>query len=122
MPNKLSADQLIRSISLLKALRSAISDLKEYNDITESHVNEFHEILKRISAMGIDLEEFFVSNSQIQRDIVSSIWDGSSVHHTYSEEKYVRKSILLTKLDGIINYLNAVLKEPERTLGYQLPK
>ncbi len=116
MPEKINADKLIRAISLLTALRDSIKDANEYNDLSESHVNEFHTTLLNIQDIGIGIAEFFIPEPELKPRLLSSSLDGS----TYSTEKYVRKSIFLTKLDGIINYLNYILKEPERTIGFKL--
>ena len=107
MSNDIDADKLIRAISLLTALQSSTKDAKEYNDLSDSHVSEFHTTLSSISDMGIDITEFRIPDSELK--------------FGFSERgpKYVRKSIFLTKLVGILNYLNYILKEPERSTGFK---
>jgi hypothetical protein len=118
MYKEINADKLIRAISLLTALRISTEDANEYNDLSESHVGELRATLSSIADMGIDIKEFRIPDSELKPRFLGT----SSRGNSYSTEKYVRKSIFLTKLDGIINYLNAILKEPKRTVGYKPPK
>jgi len=115
MRKEINADKLIRTVSLLTALRSSTKDANEYNDLSESHVSEFHTTLSNITNMGIDVTEFLIPDSELKPQLLMSTSSGD----TYSTEKYVRKSIFLTKLDGILNYLNYILKEPNRTAGFK---
>ncbi|MBA7705727.1 hypothetical protein ES703_114563 [subsurface metagenome] len=102
-------DKLVRALSSLTGLRQNVSvdSIKEYNDLTTSHVDQFHTILEAISSTGIDVSEFFIR----EREVEPMVAHHSAYPDTYSEEKYVRKSIFLAKLDGIINYLTKLLKE-----------
>ena len=115
MPKIINADKLIRAISLLTALRSATKDAKEYNDLSDSHVSQLHTTLSTISDMDIDITEFRIPDSELKPKALFSIAGNTS----YSTEKYVRKSIFLTKLDGIINYLQYILEEPKRSAGFK---
>ena len=115
MPEEINPDKLIRAISLLTALQSSTKDAKEYNDLSDSHVSEFHTTLSSIADMGIDITEFFIPDSELKPKLLSSSPRGDS----YSDIKYVRKSIFLTKLDGILNYLNYILEEPKRSAGFK---
>lgn len=115
MTKQIDVDKLIRAISLLTALRDSTKDAKEYNDLSESHVSEFHARLSDITTMGIDIAEFLIPNPELEPKLLMSSDSGN----TYSDEKYVRKSIFLTKLNGILNYLNYILKQPERTVGFK---
>ena len=72
--------------------------------------------------MGIDIISFLIPDSEVKpciTSISSLTWDNEQQHTEYSDEKYVRKSIFLTKLDGILNYLNYILKEPDKTIGFK---
>jgi len=116
MPEEVNADQLIRAISLLTALRDSIKDAKEHNDLSDSHVIEFHSRLADIQSMNIDTTEFLIPDSQVKPEVRAVSVEGTV---RYSEEKYVRKSIFLTKLNGILTYLNYILKEPDKTIGFK---
>jgi len=115
MPNNINVDKLVRAISLLTALRDSIKDASEYNDLSDSHVSEFHTRLSSITNIGIDVTEFLIPDSEVEPRVLSIGPSG----RTYSTERYVRKSIFLTKLDGILNYLNYILKEPKRSAGFK---
>lgn len=119
MPKKNDLDKLLRALSLLTALRqnTSVDSIREYADLTTSHVNEFHTILSTISSIGIDVSEFFIPDQELKPTVTSidTLGKGGA---TYSEEKYVRKSIFLTKLDAIINYLTMLLKEKPRKTGF----
>lgn len=117
MPKKNGTDTLLRAISLLTALRDNTKDLGEQGAISESHVNQFHTILSTITLLGIEVTEFQISESEVEPQIASQSFSGRQNHIEYTEEKFVRKSIFLTKLDGILNYLNHISKEPKRRAG-----
>ena len=118
MTKEVNADQIIRALSLLTALRSSIQDAREYNDLSESHVSEFHTTLSNLTNMGIDVTEFLIPDSELKPQLLVSSRRGDS----YSTIKYVRKSIFLTKLDGILNYLNYIMEEPKRSAGFKPKK
>ena len=119
MPKKNGTDTLLRAISLLTALRNNTKDLGEQGDISESHVNEFHTILSTITLLGIEVTEFHIPESEVKPQIASQSWSGGQRHIKYTDEKFIRKSIFLTKLDGILNYLEQILKEPKRSTGFK---
>ncbi|MFC1901856.1 hypothetical protein ACFLX3_02895 [Chloroflexota bacterium] len=116
MPN-INADKLRRAILLLKTLRSNIKDSKEYIDLPESHVIKFHNLLLSISQSGIDVTEFHIPKTELKPSVESV--NSVKGNTTYSNDKYVRKSIYLCKLDGIINNLSALLEEPKRSVGFK---
>ncbi len=118
MAAEINSDKLLRALSLLTALRQNTSgeSINEYKGLTTSHVTEFHTILSNISSTGIEVPEFFIPEQEIKPLVTST---SSSGGITYSEVKYVRKSLFLTKVDGIINYLQLLLKEPPRKAGYK---
>lgn len=98
-------DNFMRTISLLTRLRESIEEDKEHNDISESHVIEFHNILSNLISLGIRIEDFKISDSELIPRPAASTSSGSS----HSETKYVPKSVFLTKLDSILNYLNSIV-------------
>lgn len=117
-------DKLIRALSLLKALRQNTSEdsITEYNSLTTSHVHQFHTILETISSIGIDVSEFFIPDHEVKPGDSSSSWGPGGHADSFSSEKYVRKSIFLTKVDGIINYLKTLLEEEPRKAGFKPPE
>ena len=119
MPRQSNTDKLLRAISLLTALRNNIKDLHEEGDLTESHVNQFHTILSTITFLGLKVNEFQIPESEVKHQIASQSWSSGQRNIRYTDEKFVRKSIFLTKLDGILNYLDYVSKEPKRSAGFK---
>ena len=61
-------DKLVRALSSLTGLRQNVSvdSIKEYNDLTTSHVDQFHTILEAISSTGIDVSEFFIREREVE--------------------------------------------------------
>ena len=116
---EINLDKLLRCMALLTALRQNTSgdSINEYTGITDSHVQELHAILSTISSMGIDASEFFIPEQEVQPRVTFSGPGGTS----YTKEKYIRKSLFLTKLDAIISYLNMFLKEKPRKAGFRPP-
>jgi len=113
-----NTDKILRALALLTALRQNTSSesITEYNSLSTSHVTQFHEILNSISSIGIDVKEFFIPDQEVKPKLLSI----SSVSGPrYSEERYIRKSLFLTKVDGIMNYLEMLLKEKPRKTGFQ---
>ncbi len=127
MPKIVDTDKLLRCLAFLTALRqnTSVDSIREYADLTTSHVNEFHTILSTISSIGIDVSEFFIPDQEVKPTVTPSPVDNATGRATgsatYSEEKYVRKSIFLAKLDAIINYLNMLLEDKPRKTGFQTP-
>ena len=119
MATEIDIDKLLRCLSLLTALRKNTSgdSIDEYHGLTTSHVTEFHSILSTISSIGIDVSEFFVPEQEVKPRVLMSGPRGTS----YSKEKYIRKSLFLTKLDAIIGYLNMLLEEKPRKTGFHPP-
>jgi hypothetical protein len=115
MSPKPNTDRLMRAISLLTALQNNTKNANEFNDISDSHVTEFHTTLSSIADMGIDIKEFRIPDSELNPQVLVS----KSGRERYSEKKYVRKSIFLTKLEGIIIYLNFILKKPKPRAGFK---
>ena len=105
---EVNVDKLIRSLSRLQALSSSVSDssVKEQGGITLAHVQQYHEVLKGITSNGIDVTEFQIPG----RDINTAAMTG---------EKWVLKSVFLMQLNGIINYLEALLKDPQEQMGFK---
>jgi len=115
MASEDAGDKLIRALARLTALRANTSgdSIREHGDLSTEHVDDFHAILTSISSIGIDVPEFFIPEDQV-KPIVRSI---SQSRTTYSEENYVRKSIFLSELDGIIDYLKILLEKPPEKMG-----
>lgn len=113
-------DKLARAYATLTSLRRNISEMST-NLIPETYVNEFHNVLNKLESIGIDSAEFRVPDSEVKPTITSSMWDGSRNLTRYSEEKYVDKPYLLTKIDSVLSYFEIITSEKPRRMGYKRP-
>ena len=111
---KNSQDELVRAYAILQALRKNIGQMTDYS-ILETYVNEFHSVLDRLEGIGIDVSEFRVPDSAVKPRLTAS-WVGGG--RSYSEEKYVARSFILTKLDAILNYFEIITSEKPRKIGF----
>ena len=115
---KNSQDELARAYATLKALRNNIDKMKEYS-IPEKYVDEFHSVLGKLEGVGMETAEFRIPDSLVKPRITASLRgaDGRS-HYSYSEEKYVERSFILTKLDAILGYFEIITAEKPRKIGF----
>ena len=111
-------DKVARAYATLTSLRKNVSEMREQL-IVETYVREYHAVLDRLEGIGIDITEFRVPDSQVKPKITSSMWDDSGSHHSYSEEKYVDKPYLLTKIDSILSYFEIITSEKPRRIGFK---
>ena len=111
-------DTLARAYATLKSLRNNIAEMTTVRD---TYVNEFHSVLIRLQSIGIGVSEFWIPNSEVA-PIVQSIqtltFDNRPSGPTYSEEKYVDKPYILTKIDAILGYFEIITAEKPRRIGF----
>lgn len=112
-------DTIARAYSLLSSLRKNIDQpsINEYNSIKSSYVQEYHSALDLLVGIGMDVSHFRIPDSEVQPRVTSTSFSGT----TYSEEKYVRKSYFLTKLDAILMYFELQTAKPRRDIGFSPP-
>lgn len=112
-----SQDVLARAYARLSSLRKNVSQMS-VNQILETYVNEYHAILDKLKGIGIEISEFLIPDSLVKPKITSSSWEGGISHHNYSEEKYVDKPFLLTKIDSILGYFEIIISEKPKKMGF----
>lgn len=117
-------DKLLRAYTKLLSLREQIDKMTTKN-VPETSVRKFHNVLDRLEDVGIDVAEYRIPDSEIT-PIVKSIqtltFDNRPSGPTYSEEKYVDKSSILTELDAILSYLKAITSEKPKKMGFSTPQ
>jgi len=114
-------DTLARAYAMLSSLRKNIEQMTTYN-VLETYVREFHTVLDRLEGIGIDVSEFRIPDSEVKPRITgSSVSEGRS-HKSYSEEKYVDKPYLLTKIDAILGYFEIITSEKPKKIGFSTSK
>lgn len=115
-------DKLARAYAMLSSLRKNIDQMTTL--VPEAYVNEFHSVLTKLEGIGINVCEFRIPDSEVkpQESTTASmyvegkkIWGGEKI---YSEEKYVDRPFILTKLDAILDYFEIITSEKPRKIGF----
>ena len=113
---KSSQDEIIRAYMLLKSLRKNIENIVS---IQENYVNEYHSILDKLeSNAGISLSEFRIPDSEIRQVSRSYIPGGEQ---DYSEEKYVARTFMFTKMDAVLGYFEFLTSPEPKRMGFRKP-
>ena len=113
-------DALTRAHAMLSSLRKNIDQMTEYN-VTETYVHEFHNVLEKLEGIGIDVSEFRIPDSELKhRDTAASMYVRGERISPYepSEEKYVDRTLILTKLDAILGYFEIITSEKPKRMGF----
>ena len=114
-------DTLARAYAMLSALRKNISQIKDYS-VEEKFVNEFHSVLDKLESVGIKTAEFRIPDSAVQPKITSRVRVGGVERKSYSEEKYVDRSFIMTKLDAILGYFEIITADKPKKIGFSISK
>lgn len=115
-------DILARAYARLQSLGKNIAGVQSYH-VEEKYVQEYHEVLSKLEVIGIDISDFRIPDSLVKPIITSSSTDvyGTS-KHSYSEEKYVERTLLLIKIDSVIGYFEIVISEKPKNIGFHTSK
>ena len=113
-------DAIIRAYAMLSSLRKNVGQVTEYN-VKEMYVHEFHAVLDRVEAIGVEVSEFRIPDTVVKPRIMSSSSRGGVLERHYSEEKYVERTYLLTKIDAILGYFEIITSEKPRKVGFSPP-
>jgi len=116
-------DILKRAYATLRALRNNIDDITTYNRVEETYVDQYHAALDMLESIGIDVVQFRISFSDVQHcETISPVsYVGQPAPKEYTEEKYVTKGLLLTKLDTILMYFDLTHSDKPRRIGFTPP-
>ena len=124
---KNSQDELKRAYPMLSSLQKNIAQMTEYS-VEEKFVREFHAVLDRLEGIGMEVAEYRIPDSEVKPKVTGvspvSYIGGGGGHVSYSEEKYVERSFILTKLDAILGYLDSLTSDkPEKPkkMGFSPP-
>ena len=110
-------DTLARAYAMLSSLRKNIDQIT--SGVTETYVREFHTVLDRLEDTGIDVSEFRIPDSLVKPRVRASwIGEGGRSETSYSEEKYVERTYILTKIDAILGYFQIITSEKPRRIGF----
>ena len=111
-------DKIARAYATLLSLRNNIAEM---TNVTELYVNELHTVLIRLQGIGMDVSEFFIPDSELKhRDTAAIMYRGGERISPYkpSDEKYVDKYFILTKLDAILGYFEITTAEKPKRIGF----
>ena len=118
-------DNLKRAYATLQALRNNIEDITTVYGVEENYVDQYHAALDMLEGIGIDVAQFRISSSEVQPHVVQGItvtYPGEAARpKKYTEKKYVRKGLLLTKLDTILMYFQLTHSDEPRRIGFTPP-
>lgn len=112
-------DVILRAYAVLSSLRRNIDQpsITEYGSVKSSYVDEFHSVLKSLEEIGMNVSQFYIPHSEIEPRLEFSSLEGD----TYSKDRYVRKSYLLTKLDASLMYFDMKTAKPRQPIGFSPP-
>jgi hypothetical protein len=120
---KKSQDEIIRAYAMLQSLRKNVDQMPNYSVIEETFVHEFHSTLDRLANIGIDVSEFRIPDTLMKSKVTSGHIGADRVgHFAYSKEKYVKKSIIMTKLDAILSYFEIITSDKPKRIGFNTHK
>lgn len=103
-------DVLARAYATLSALRKNVDNILP-GSVSEIYVREFHNVLDKLGNIGIDLSEFRIPSSEIKPHVTAISWGNEGKETRYSEEKYVDKPLILTKIDAILSYFEITMSQ-----------
>ena len=125
-------DELARAYATLLSLQKNISRMK-IEHVPEIYVNEYHTVLDRLEDVGIIVAGFRIPDSEVGPKNTDFFPSGRSIRGgssgssgsrgslSYSKEKYVDKSFILTKLDAILGYFEIITSEKPSSIGFRTP-
>lgn len=123
---ELDGDKLMRGYVRLSSLRDR---LPEGHDVSETYALEYHEIVESLERMGFDLKEFKIPSDKIAphvdrfqppaRFATQKPFSNSGFIETVSKERFVERAFFLLKIEAFIKYLDLLLKEEPRKIGFK---
>lgn len=118
-------DVLARAYARLSALRKNIDQAIMHHGVPETYVREFHAVLTKLEGIGKDVSEFRIPDSEITPRVtaIHTLTFANSPKNgaDYSKEKYVDKSLILTKIDALLGYFEITTSEKPRKIGFTKP-
>ena len=114
-------DVLARAYAMLSSLRKNIDQMTD-SKVPETYVHEFHSVLTKLESIRMDVSEFRIPDSEIAPRVTAihtlTFADTPAGGADFSKEKYVDKSLILTKLDAILGYFEIITSEKPKRIGF----
>ncbi len=107
-------DILKRAYAVLVALKENLPP-KSFH-IHEKYVQEYHAAIGDLEKQRLDLKQFKIPESEIERRLAS--YNGMSGESTYSDDRYVERAFLMTKLDALLSYFSLSMDERKPRIGF----
>jgi hypothetical protein len=103
---------------VLASLSAQKQNLPKADPTEEVYVADFHKQLDALERAGYDVAEFRVSSSQFKPIDISSGIVTTGIHEPtrYSPDKYVARSLLLTRIDTVLSYF--ALESGGKQIGF----
>lgn len=95
------ADRIARARARLKSFRDS---LPQWHTLPQKYVDEFHELISDLGSAGVDVRDFAVPDSALTRQVSSSNYITREVR--YHPELHVERAMFLSRVDGLVEYLN----------------
>ena len=92
---------LEQALSRLKAIKSSMPEVMP--------VNQYHQALARVEAVGLDMSEFKILPSEITRKPLA--FDSSGRPAKFSNWRYVERALFIARLQGATDYLASILND-----------
>ena len=109
---QVSGDVVARVYARLSGLKES---LPEGRVISGRYVEEYHDALKPLQALGLDVSEFMVPHADVRPIVSGGNYATGEVR--YSKEPYVDRALLLAKLTAILTYFS-LGGEDRRRVGF----
>ncbi len=102
---------------VMVSLTAQRKNLPEHADpLDKMYADNFHEQLDLLQKAGFDVSRFRIPESQIQsHPMTYATDDGEPIQ--YTRERYVSRSILLTKIDTVLGYFTL----SDKQIGFRPP-
>lgn len=110
-------DQLLRAHSMPISLRD---NLPNNNYINEKWAGEYNRAVDKVeSAVGMDLQEFKLPSSELQR--VPSSGNYLTKEVTYRDGLWCERSFLMQRFGSILIYFTGLQSDNQRQIGFRAP-
>lgn len=110
-----NGDQILRAYATLSSLRG---NIPEGYEVHEKWVHEYNGAIENLEkSLVIDLMDFKVPNSELQRSIASSNYLTERV--TYRDDLWCERAILMQKLASVLAYFTGLQGGQEKQIGFR---
>ena len=107
-------DQILRAYAAITSIRA---NVPERHEVEARWVNEFNAAIEKLEkSLGIDLQEFKVSQDALKRYVASCNSLTSDV--TYLEGLWCERAILMQKLDSVLVYFTGLQDREDNKIGF----